>query len=230
LCRGAALTRGSLRAATESGVVKNKSKRAPARPLEAEPAVSDDKVDLPEWLIESMRKRAYMLYPTGWKGKLYPETLQFAAAELGHNYGRWLRIRDGLPVYWNEPKPDSKQVAAKIQEMKEFLALICDWPLSRIANFLTPFSRALDYQRDLGHRPPNQLSYCIYDLILKHPGDILKCRSISQASDFMLERLPEHLRRLMTTGDERSRFKGRVAKICQRIKLRLRPRGRPRKK
>jgi len=47
LCRGAALARRSLRAATVSDVVKNKSKHKLARSLKPEPAASEDNFGWP---------------------------------------------------------------------------------------------------------------------------------------------------------------------------------------
>lgn len=93
--------------------------------------------------------------------------------------------------------------------------------------FFLDFARGLAYQR----REPEETENLIRNVLFDHADEIETLGSIREVAEFILEKLPMRSKAPFEQNQEyRISFHRRVQKICQRLGLKLRPRGRPRKK
>jgi hypothetical protein len=103
----------------------------------------------------------------------------------------------------------------------------CKLQDKQACKFFLDFAKGLACQQ----REHEETENLIRNALFEHADEIETLGSIREVAEFILEKLPMETKTPFDQNPEyRSSFHRRVQKICQRLGLKLRSRGRPRKK
>jgi hypothetical protein len=152
---------------------------------------------------------------------------------LGHAFVHAVYVRDGLP--WSLKWPITKAEAEQrdLPELMRYVSKVIEnWPLKEAREFFRGFSRALQCEPfdPVKGTAIDGERFRIYIILLHDPKTVESLGSVSRLCEYILDRMPEQkAKRIRTNPTLKAAFKDRVEQICRRVKLKLRPRGRPRK-